>query len=219
MVLLYNGEKTESICKNDKEFKIKFFLTTYLYNYLKEISSTNLVSIDELLFKDNKYMFQADAYIMEYYEAIYVISPISVSIFFTLVYGFFATIEFYFDKNKFAMIISGLAAVIKILLNLIFIPLFGYQVAGYTTMICYIILAIGHVIYTNSIVKKQIKQKFFSNKYIIGSVVFISFVMITANFLYKFIWQRYIIILIIFLIIFIKRDKIKNLFKFINKKI
>ncbi len=56
---------------NDKEFKIKFFLTTYLYNYLKEISSTNLVSIDELLFKDNKYMFQADAYIMEYYEAIY----------------------------------------------------------------------------------------------------------------------------------------------------
>ena len=155
----------------------------------------------------------------EYYEAIYVISPISVSIFFTLVYGFFATIEFYFDKNKFAMIISGLAAVIKILLNLIFIPLFGYQVAGYTTMICYIILAIGHVIYTNSIVKKQIKQKFFSNKYIIGSVVFISFVMITANFLYKFIWQRYIIILIIFLIIFIKRDKIKNLFKFINKKI
>ena len=56
---------------NDKEFKIKFFLTTYLYNYLKEISSANLVSIDELLFKDNKYMFQADAYIMEYYEAIY----------------------------------------------------------------------------------------------------------------------------------------------------
>ena len=155
----------------------------------------------------------------EYYEAIYVISPISVSIFFTLVYGFFATIEFYFDKNKFAMIISGLAAVIKILLNLIFIPLFGYQVAGYTTMICYVILAIGHVIYTNSIVKKQIKQKFFSNKYIIGSVIFISFVMIVVNFLYKFIWQRYIIILIIFLIIFIKRDKIKNLFKFINKKI
>ncbi len=155
----------------------------------------------------------------EYYEAIYVISPISVSIFFTLVYGFFATIEFYFDKNKFAMIISGLAAVIKILLNLIFIPLFGYQVAGYTTMICYVILAIGHVIYTNSIVKKQIKQKFFSNKYIIGLVIFISFVMMVANFLYKFIWQRYIIILIIFLIIFIKRDKIKNLFKFINKKI
>ena len=56
---------------NNKEFKIKFFLTVYLYNYLKEITSDNIVTINELLFKDNKYMFQADAYIMEYYKEFY----------------------------------------------------------------------------------------------------------------------------------------------------
>ena len=56
---------------NNKEFKIKFFLTVYLYNYLKEITSDNIVTINELLFKDDKYMFQADAYIMEYYKEFY----------------------------------------------------------------------------------------------------------------------------------------------------
>ena len=56
---------------NDKDFKIKYFLTTYLFNTLKEITSTNLVSIDELLYKNNKYEFKADAYIMKYYQEIY----------------------------------------------------------------------------------------------------------------------------------------------------
>ena len=66
----YNENQCIKIYKN-KEFKIKFFLTVYLYNYLKEITSDNIVTINELLFKDNKYMFQADAYIMEYYKEFY----------------------------------------------------------------------------------------------------------------------------------------------------
>lgn len=155
----------------------------------------------------------------QYYEAIYVVSPVSASIFFTLVYGFFATIEFYFNKNKFSMIISGFSAVINILLNFIFISLLGYQAAGYTTMICYAILTIGHVIYTNNIVKKEKQQQICSNKYIIGLVILMFVIVIISDLLYKFALIRYLCVLIIFLIICIKRNKIKELLKIANKKI
>ena len=60
----YNENQCIKIYKN-KEFKVNYFLTTYLFNYLKEIESENLVAIDELLYEDNKNRFQADAYIME----------------------------------------------------------------------------------------------------------------------------------------------------------
>ena len=66
----YNENQCIKIYKN-KEFKVNYFLITYLFNYLKEIESENLVAIDELLYEDNKNRFQADAYIMEYYKAIY----------------------------------------------------------------------------------------------------------------------------------------------------
>ena len=66
----YNENQCIKIYKN-KEFKVNYFLTTYLFNYLKEIESENLVAIDELLYENNKNRFQADAYIMEYYKAIY----------------------------------------------------------------------------------------------------------------------------------------------------
>ncbi len=66
----YNENQCIKIYKN-KEFKVNYFLSTYLFNYLKEIESENLVAIDELLYEDNKNRFQADAYIMEYYKAIY----------------------------------------------------------------------------------------------------------------------------------------------------
>lgn len=155
----------------------------------------------------------------QYYEAIYVVSPVSASIFFTLIYGFFATIEFFFNKNKFSMIISGIAAVINILLNFIFIPLLGYQAAGYTTMICYAILTIGHVIYTNNIIKKKKKQQLFNNKYIICLIILMFIIVIISTFLYKVSVIRYLCILIIFLMIFIQRNKIKDLLKIVNKKV
>lgn len=204
-------------------------LTPWLYRKLKE---DNLKEIKDKLFSIFIFVIAIITIFIlfipeflsiiaseQYYEAMYVISPVSASVFFSLVYGFFATIEFYFNRNKFSMIISGFAAIINIILNLIFITLIGYQAAGYTTMICYAILTIGHVFYTNHIIKKEKKQNIFSNKYIIGLVFVMFIIVFVSDLLYKVTFVRYLCILIILLMIFIQKNKIINLFKKINNKI
>lgn len=147
----------------------------------------------------------------EYSEAVYVALPIAASTFFGLVYGLFAIIEFYFDKNKFSMVLSGLAAVINIVLNAIFINLFDYRAAGYTTMICYAILSIGHLIYTNKILKNNGKEYIIKSSLMVLIILLVIGIVIISQFLYNLIYVRYLILLFIVALIIIKR---KN---FINK--
>lgn len=80
----------------------------------------------------------------EYYEAIWVIPPVAISAYFTFLYSLISFFEFYFEKTKYLMIASVMAAVLNIVLNCVFIRLFGYVAAGYTTLICYILYAICH---------------------------------------------------------------------------
>lgn len=91
----------------------------------------------------------------EYYEAIWIIPPVTGSIFFVFLYNLFGTIEFYYEKNKFIMIASVSGAALNILLNYIFIPMFGFVAAGYTTLVCYILFAMAHGICAYLIIKKK----------------------------------------------------------------
>lgn len=95
----------------------------------------------------------------EYQAAVWVIPPITASVYFTFLYSLFANIEFYYEENKFVMIASTLAALMNILLNAIFIPLCGYVAAGYTTLICYILLSIAHYIFVAKVYKKHADGK------------------------------------------------------------
>lgn len=79
-----------------------------------------------------------------YDEAVYVMPPVTTSIFFIFLYGLFANIEFFHEKTRFVTAASVLAASVNIVLNYIFMPVFGYVAAGYTTMACYMLLAVFH---------------------------------------------------------------------------
>ena len=80
----------------------------------------------------------------EYYEAIWVIPPVSIGTYFMFLYNLLAVFEFYFEKTKFIMVASVLAAVLNIILNVVCIRAFGYVAAGYTTLICYIVYVVCH---------------------------------------------------------------------------
>ena len=80
----------------------------------------------------------------EYYDAVYIIPPITFGVFLTGVYGLFVVVEFYFGYNKIAAIASTIAAISNVILNYIFIRLFGYMAAGYTTFASYLLLVIMH---------------------------------------------------------------------------
>lgn len=79
-----------------------------------------------------------------YYDAIWIIPPVAMSTIFTFSYDYFSNFSFYYEKTKFIAGASIVSAVLNIILNAIFIPIFGYYAAGYTTLVCYIAYAAAH---------------------------------------------------------------------------
>ena len=48
-----------------------------------------------------------------------------------------------------------IAAILNVALNAIFIPLFGYRAAGYTTLACYVVLGVTHYTFAQRVAKQQ----------------------------------------------------------------
>ena len=82
----------------------------------------------------------------EYAQAVWIIPPVAASVFFVFVYMQFANVEMYYGENRGITWISLAAAVTNIVLNAIFIPLFGYLAAGWTTLASYVLLALLHYV-------------------------------------------------------------------------
>lgn len=148
----------------------------------------------------------------EYYEAVWIVPPVSMSVFFMFMYCLFADFEFYFEKTWLIMFASVIGAILNILLNLIFIPIYGYIAAGYTTLICYILYSSFHYFFMRKIVKENLSNiKIYNMKIILLiSCIFmgIGFV-IMPTYLYPII--RYTILALALIILFICRKKIKNI--------
>lgn len=84
----------------------------------------------------------------EYSEAMTLVPVIAASVFFMFMYSYCSNIEFYYEKTGLAAVASVLAAVLNVILNAVFIPLFGYRAAGYTTLACYVALGAAHYIFS-----------------------------------------------------------------------
>lgn len=132
----------------------------------------------------------------QYEEAIYVIPPVSASLFFVFVYGIFANIEFYYDANKFTAFITFVGAGVNLLLNYLFIPVFGYVAAAYTTLLSYGIICIGHFFFAQKIVMRRTGRKIFSYKLFAALSVAVVFASLISALLYSWMSIRYAILLI-----------------------
>ncbi len=91
-----------------------------------------------------------------YFDAIWVMPPITMSVFFMFMYNLFSSFEFYYEKTSYISIATVLGASLNIILNYIFIKLFGYYAAGYTTLVCYIVFAVAHYYFMRKICKEDI---------------------------------------------------------------
>lgn len=149
----------------------------------------------------------------KYLPAIYVMPPVAASVFFSFLYTLLANIEFYFNKNKFAMKISFVGAVVNIGLNLLLIPIFGYVAAAYTTLISYMIYAVGHTMYVQRIVKENKIDELINVKLLafmgVGSIA----ISIVISFFYEVRWARYSIVLILLVMAFMKRKELVKIVK------
>ena len=77
----------------------------------------------------------------EYYEAIYIMPPIAAGVFFTSFANLYSNLAVYYKKTKYVMYPAVAAAACNVALNFVFIRLFGYPAAAYTTLFSYMLLA------------------------------------------------------------------------------
>lgn len=94
----------------------------------------------------------------EYYEAIYVIPPVAMSVFVSYLYLCFAPFEFYFEKRIWTTLGTLASAAVNVVLNLMFIRLLGYFAAGYTTLICYAINSFMHYHFMRKVCREYLSD-------------------------------------------------------------
>lgn len=149
-----------------------------------------------------------------YSDSMWVVPPVSCSVFFMFLYSLFSNIELYYEKSKNIMTASVGAAVGNVLLNFIFIPAFGYLAAAYTTLACYILLSIAHFIFMNEVCRdRKISEDVYDTKLIVIVSAILIVYSIGVTFLFdKPAWIRYLIVLLITGFAYFKKDiLLKNL--------
>ena len=146
---------------------------------------------------------------VSYSAGIYVIPPVAAGVFFTAIYSIYMRIELFYKQTDFATIATTLAAALNVVLNYVFIRICGAVAAGYTTMICYALLALLHYL--------NVRKKGFSD--IINNKMFMSFSaavvigVIVISLLYNYLVIRIILIMTAGVLVFWKRKTIIGLIK------
>ena len=155
----------------------------------------------------------------KYYEGVYVVPPVSMGLFFSFMYTTFANVEFFYDRNKFSMYISCSGAALNILLNFIGIKLFGYIAAAYTTLICYMLFAMGHYIYMTLSIRKSmgIKRVFNTKRLVLLSASVLTFGLFIILF-YDNMILRYLVIAALLATAYLNRARIKKALSVVKRK-
>lgn len=148
----------------------------------------------------------------QYIDAASVIPVLSTSVFMIFFYSMFIIIEMYFEKGIYTTVGSVSAAIINIILNLIFIRIFGYKAAAYTTLSSYMVLALFHYIICKKILySNDIKEQVFDIKKmsLIALILFGLSMLITL--IYKYFILRYLILGVIVITAILNRNKLTGI--------
>lgn len=149
-----------------------------------------------------------------YLDAMYVIPPVSASVFFIYTYSLFSNIEYYYQKTFLIAIATTLSAILNVLLNYFAINKFGYYAAGYTTLICYISLTIFHYIAYKKVLREKIPtvKSIYDLRTISICSTFVLFAMTIIAITYKFLMIRYIFLIVLILICILKKNYFISIF-------
>ena len=155
----------------------------------------------------------------EYQEAIYVIPPVAMSVFATYLYLCFAPFEFYYEKRIWTTIGTLTSAVANIILNYIFIQLCGYQAAGYTTLVCYLVNSFMHYFFMRKVCKVYLDDL---KPYNLRTLLLITGVFMGIGFLYIPTYAnpilRYTYTILLLIILFTQRKIVVEALRSILKK-
>lgn len=152
----------------------------------------------------------------KYAKAAYTIPPIISGCLAVVAYTFYVNIEQFMKQQKFIAIGTFIAAASNIALNYIFIPIYGYEAAAYTTLAGYLLLFLFHYFITNHKLHIKVYDNVFFFCFLFGGITLI----LITSLLYPFRAMRLAIVAITIIIVcsifLIKR---KLIFKLLQEKL
>ena len=154
----------------------------------------------------------------KYADSSSLITPFVITVFLICLYGFYTEIEYYKRETKLMALPTIFVAVLNVILNRIFIPLYGYKIAAYTTVVSYFVLVLIHLI----ISKRLFDTKKVYDEWIIWLITAISIIIaifdyLCRNLLILRILSLIVMFCIIILVLGLKYKKI--IFSYIPLKI
>ena len=149
----------------------------------------------------------------EYYEAIYIMPPIAAGVFFTSFANLYSDIAVYYKKTKYVMYPAIIAAVSNLILNYIFIKIYGYMAAAYTTLFSYILFALFQGVWAKKICKEYGIESgtIYNDRYMIALAVITTLISLSGILFYGNTILRYgIVILLVVVCAVIGKKVIKS---------
>lgn len=155
----------------------------------------------------------------QYEEAIYVVAPVAMSLLLLFYCQLFINVEFYYEEKKMLVYGSVGAAVLNIVLNYLLIPVFGFVVAGYTTLASYIVFALSNCITMRLMLKnRNLQDNMYDYKALLVLLIAFMIVGSIGVALYNHIIIRIIVTLFVFVLIIMNRNKLFSTLKRIKER-
>ena len=129
----------------------------------------------------------------EYKSGIWAVAPIAIGVFFQALYSNYINIELHLKKTKYASYGTVIAAITNIVLNVIFIPIYGFIAAAYTTLFSYILLWVIHLFITRCILKVRL----YSESFFLLIAFIICVICAIFMFLFDYLLIRFLIMIMI----------------------
>lgn len=143
----------------------------------------------------------------KYHASVIIMPPLLLSIFLNSIYNLYGNYLLYKKKTQFIMYGTLIAVLLNIILNIIFIPVFGYVAASYTTLASVIVLCISQSIMTYFCYRKNVIKIRKIVTLILFSVVF----GIIAPLLYMYVVVRvFVLLFIIVICLYFVKTIVKN---------
>lgn len=149
-----------------------------------------------------------------YWEGISIIPPVVLSNYIIFMYTMYVNVEHFYKRTLYITLNTLIAAVTNIILNILFIPTFGYVAAAYTTFFSYVISLILHERYA-----KKLEYKLYPLKTFIQPLGHIFLTIIIFYIFLSFPVVRWIIMFVYLItVFFVEHKRIFELCPEIEKK-
>lgn len=155
----------------------------------------------------------------QYLSAIYVIPPVTMSLMLLFYSQLFINVEFYYEQKKSLVVASIASAVANIILNYIFINIYGYVAAGYTTLVSYMLFAACNYLAMKKILKIRKKtDDAYNYPALFGILGIFSLLSVIGVLLYDNFIIRISIAMVVVLFLLIKRKMVIKFIKIIRNR-